>query len=49
VVKPWTEHLIESRRRQEVLAGTGPATIDARIRDMAGAAQTLMIDRVDPS
>ena len=49
VLKPWTEHLIENRRRQELLAGTDAPTIDARMRDMAGAAQALMIDRVDPS
>jgi pimeloyl-ACP methyl ester carboxylesterase len=49
VVKPWTEYLIENRRRQELLAGTDAPTIDARVRDMAAAAQALMIDRTDPS
>ena len=49
VVKPWTEYLVENRRRQELLAGTAAATIDARVRDMAAAAQALMIDRVDPA
>ena len=49
VLKPWTEYLIENRRRQELLAGTDAPTIDARVRDMAAAVQALMIDRVDPS
>src|SRR5678816_2857861 len=47
VLKPWTEYLIESRRRQELLAGTDAPTIDARVRDLAAAVQALMIDRVD--
>jgi pimeloyl-ACP methyl ester carboxylesterase len=49
VLKPWTEYLIENRRRQELLAGTDAPKIDARVRDMAAAVQALMIDRVDPT
>ena len=49
VVKPWTEYLIENRRRQELLAGTDPIAADARVRDMAVAVQALLIDRTDPS
>jgi hypothetical protein len=49
VVKPWTEYLIENRRRQELLAGSDPAATDARVRDMSAAMQALLIDRTDPA
>ena len=49
MVKPWTEYLLENRRRQEVLAGTDPAVIDARVADMAAVVQALMVDRMDPA
>ena len=49
MVKPWPEYLLENRRRQEVLAGTDPAVIDARVADMAAVVQALMVDRMDPA
>jgi pimeloyl-ACP methyl ester carboxylesterase len=49
VVKPWTEYLIENRRRQELLAGTDPAVAEARVRDMRAAVQALLIDRTEPT
>ena len=43
------EYVIESRRRQELLAGTDPTIAEARVRDVGAAVQALLIDRTDPA
>jgi hypothetical protein len=48
VVKTWTEYFLENWRRQAVLEGGDPASIDAMMRDLARALHYLLIERKMP-